>query len=38
MGSNLFWQFLCCEKMMEPTEEDVDNMMRESERQTLLHN
>ena len=38
MGSNLFWQFLCCEKMMEPTEEEVDNMMRESERQTLLHN
>lgn len=38
MGSNLFYQITCCEKAIEPTEEEIENMLRYNERQTLLQN
>ena len=35
--SNLFWQLLCCEDPIEPSEEDISNLIREGEeRRTLL--
>ena len=36
-GSNLFWQLVCCEDPIEPSEEDISNLIREGEeRRTLL--
>ena len=35
-GSNLFWQLLCCESPLEPTEMEIESMRREDERRSLL--